>query len=218
MNRKVNPKVTPRLIVISGPSGAGKDTLAKELVKKSEQLRVATHAFPKLPVRFATTATTRTRRDGEKEGINHYFLTRLEFDGKIAAGDFLEHAEVYGNLYGVPKEEVEKTLADGKHSITRVDVQGARSIRRLMPNAVLIFIAPSSLEELRTRLVQRKANSEVEVQRRLQEAKREISESHWFNYRIVNATGGGSEAVIRLATIISHEEQILVTKSDWLLL
>ena len=126
----------PLLVVVSGPSGVGKDAM----LARVRELRPE--------VFWAITATTRAMRPGEEHGVHHLFHTREEFLELLERGELLEHAEVYGNLYGVPKAPVREALAEGRDAIVRTDVQGAASIRALAPEALLIFVAPPSLEEL----------------------------------------------------------------------
>lgn len=130
------------LIVISGPSGAGKGTICKELLKKHN-------------LHLSISATTRTPREGEVHGENYFFLSREEFLNKVEENDFIEYAEVYGNLYGTPKSGVQQMLDDGKDVILEIDIQGALKVKDNVSDGVFIFILPPSMEELKQRIIKR---------------------------------------------------------------
>ncbi len=135
-------KINPLLIIISGPSAVGKDAVINGMKKKG------------LPFYYSITATSRPKRPGEIDGVDYHFIERAEFEKMIGNGDFLEWANVYGNLYGVPKKTTKEAMAAGKDAIVKVDIQGAAIIKKLEPNAVAIFITPPSMEELERRLVE----------------------------------------------------------------
>ena len=181
------------LIVVSGPSGAGKDAAlgrVRELLPG---------AF------FAVTATTRPPRQGETHGVHHYFHTREEMEDLWARGELLERAEVYGNLYGAPKAPVRAALAEGRDAIVRTDVQGAASIRALEPDALLIFIAPPSLEEVERRLRERGAETEEAISVRVATARQEMRDSAWFDAVVVNETGRIEAAAQEVVRVIERE-------------
>ena len=183
----------PMLIVASGPSGAGKDAVlgrVRELLPG---------------VFFAITATTRPPRPGEEHGVHHYFHTRAEMEELWASGELLERAEVYGNLYGAPKAPVRAALAEGRDAIVRADVQGAASIRALAPDALLIFIAPPSLEELERRLRDRGTETAANVAVRVETARREMRDAAWFDAVVVNETGGIEAAARQIVRVIERE-------------
>jgi len=184
---------TPLIVVISGPSGVGKDTL----IERMAQLGHGHH--------FTITATTRAPRPGEREGVNHFFVTQDSFFKMVAANELLEWAQVYGNYYGVPKQQVRGALARGQHVIVRVDVQGARRIREVLPEALFIFVTPPSLETLRAHLVKRGVNSPEDIERRLSAAKQEMAEADRFDYRVLNDEGQLDETVAEMAKIIDWE-------------
>jgi guanylate kinase len=151
-----------RLFVISGPSGTGKGTICKELIKDDK-------------IRLSVSMTTRNPREGEVHGVSYYFAIKEEFLQKIEAGGFLEYAEVFGNYYGTPKMEVLELLDEGIDVLLEIDVQGALQIKDVYPEAVLVFILPPSMEALRARLTGRGTETQEVVERRLGEASKEIS-------------------------------------------
>ena len=162
------------LFVITGSSGTGKTTLLKE-------------AFQVLPgVEFSVAATTRKRRDGEIDGQDYHFLNTDQFLELREKGDLLEWAEVYGNHYGTPRKPVESALNDGRSILLEIDVQGARQIREKLPQAVLVFVLPPSLEAIEERLRARSTDSEEIIARRVKEAMVQISACGEFDYLVVN--------------------------------
>lgn len=163
-----------KLFVISGSSGVGKGTLLKELLAKRPELKLS------------VSATTRNPRPGEEEGINYFFLTREQFEEDVKNGEFLEWAEFNGNCYGTKEPYVRRTLAKGKHLILEIETKGALQIKQKLPDAILIFILPPSLEELEHRLRGRNTEDEETIQGRLHEAFREIECSKDYDYRVVN--------------------------------
>ena len=185
----------PLLVVVSGPSGVGKDAMLA-LVREQRP-----------EVFWAITATTRAMRPGEEHGVHHLFHTREEFLELLERGELLEHAEVYGNLYGVPKAPVREALAEGRDAIVRTDVQGAASIRSLAPEALLIFVAPPSLEELERRLRSRDTESAEETALRVETSRQEMRDAAWFDAVIVNETGGLEDAAHEVMSIIERERQ-----------
>lgn len=185
----------PLLVVVSGPSGVGKDAM----LARVRELRPE--------VFWAITATTRAMRPGEEHGVHHLFHTREEFLELLERGELLEHAEVYGNLYGVPKAPVREALAEGRDAIVRTDVQGAASIRALAPEALLIFVAPPSLEELERRLRSRDTESAEETALRVETSRQEMRAAAWFDAVIVNETGGLEAAAREVIAFIERERQ-----------
>ncbi len=156
---------------------------------------------------WAITATTRAMRPGEEHGVHHLFHTREQLKELLAHGELLEHAEVYGNLYGVPKAPVREALAEGRDAIVRTDVQGAASIRALAPEALLIFVAPPSLEELERRLRSRDTESAEETALRIETSRQEMRAAAWFDAVVVNETGGLEDAAQEVMAIIERERQ-----------
>ncbi|MDP9237867.1 MAG: guanylate kinase [Chloroflexota bacterium] len=187
------PTRRPLLVVLSGPSGAGKDAVLDELARRG-------HKFHRV-----VTTTTRAPRENEKHGVDYYFVTDAEFDALIAAGGFLEHATVYGHRSGVPRQQVDDKLAEGVDVYVRTDVQGAASIRQLVPDAVLVFIAPASLDEIEARIRARGSDDEERVQRRLKTAAAEMARQGEFEYVIVNEPGRLEATADRLAEILEAE-------------
>jgi guanylate kinase len=185
----------PLFLVLSGPSGVGKDSVLARLAEKGLRLR-------RVP-----TVTTRPRRPGERDGVDYWFLKDAQYDRLLAGGALLEHAEVYGLRYGVPKAPIREALARGEDVVVRVDVQGAASLRLLLPEAVLVFLAPASLEELEGRLRQRHTEDEAVLHRRLETVRREMEQQGLFQYVVANADGHLEEAVEHLASIIEAERR-----------
>lgn len=163
-----------KLFVISGSSGVGKGTLLKLFLEKHPEFKLS------------VSCTTRNPREGEKNGINYFFLSTEEFNNLIKNDEFLEWAEFSGNMYGTQKAYVERKLAEGKNLILELDTTGALNVKRAMPNACLIFICPPSFEELEARLRGRHTESEDAIQKRLNTVKTEIERSDQFDYKVIN--------------------------------
>lgn len=186
---------SPLVVVISGPSGVGKDTLIERMAELGHRHH------------FTITATTREPRPGERDGINHHFVSRDEFINMIASDELLEWAEVFGNYYGVPRQQVRDALARGQHVLIRVDVQGARRLRELLPGALQIFVMPPSRSVLRKRLKERGVNSAEDMKRRLKAAQGEIQEAGLFDYVVVNEEGRLDDAVREVSEIFAKESR-----------
>jgi guanylate kinase len=182
------------VVVISGPSGVGKDVMIDRMIETGQ-----------IGFHFTVTATTRDPRPGERDGVNHHFMDVDKFINMIASDELLEWAQVYDNYYGVPKKQVRDALAEGNHVIMRVDVQGAKRLRELMPEALLIFIIPPSLAVLRKHLEKRGVNSETEMKKRLAAATEEINNSDLFDYTVMNVEDQLSETVEKVVEIIEIE-------------
>jgi guanylate kinase len=163
-----------RVFVITGPSGVGKGTLIRGLLERVPSLELS------------VSATTRAPRPGERNGVDYHFLTPEEFERRVAAGDFVEHAEYSGNRYGTLRSELERRLAGGEGVVLEIEVQGARQVRAAMPEAVAVFIAPPSREALRARLVGRGTDSSEQVDARLRTAERELEAQPEFAHVVVN--------------------------------
>ena len=185
----------PLLIVLSGPSGVGKDAV---LTRMREQGK---------PYHFVVTVTTRAIRPLERDGREYIFVDERAFRGMADAGDLLEWAEVYGNLYGVPKSQIADAMTRGQDVIVKPDVQGAAAIREKAPDVVSIFLAPPDLEEMENRLVHRMTESTEALRRRLDTARQEMDEASGFDYVVVNHNGRIDEAVAEIEAIIDRERR-----------
>ena len=180
------------LIVISGPSGAGKGTICKALLEKHDNIYIS------------VSATTRSPRVGEVEGVNYYFLTKEDFEEKVRENGFLEYANVHGNFYGTPKGNVEKMLEDGKDVILEIDIQGALQVKENFKEGVFIFILPPSMEELKQRIIKRGSETEESLMTRFKNAYKEINYVSKYNYAVVNDTI--ELAVEKVESIITAEK------------
>jgi guanylate kinase len=184
----------PLVVVVSGPSGVGKDYVLSRL--KSQDF----------PAAFIITNTTRPMRAAETDGVDYHFISPAEFKDLVARNEMLEHASVYGHGYGVPKQPVKEALALGKDVIIKVDVQGARTIKKKIPQAIMIFLSPPSMEELAERLNRRHTESSSDLKKRLSTAAREMAELPRFDYVIVNYTGQIDKVVGDIQAIIAAEK------------
>ncbi len=183
----------PLLIVISGPSGVGKDTVVQRMKERE------------MPFHFVVTATTRPRREDEVEGVDYFFVTQEQFSEMIAQGELLEHALVYDDYKGIPKQQVRAALDSGVDVVMRVDVQGAETIRNLAPEALLIFLSPQTEDELLERLKKRRTETEEGLKLRLATAHQELKRIDLFDYYVVNADSQVEAAVDTIAAIIEAE-------------
>lgn len=181
------------LYIVAGCSGVGKGTLLKLFLERN----------PK--VKFSVSATTRSPRQGEIDGVNYFFITKDEFQNAINNNEFLEWAEFSGNFYGTKKSFVEKTLSKGIDLILEIEVKGAKQVKEKMPNATSMFIMPPSLKDLETRLRGRHTEDEETIQRRLGEAAREIEAGKNFDYRIIN--DNIEEALEKMQKIFDGEKK-----------
>lgn len=184
----------PLLVILSGPSGVGKDAVLTQLRESS------------YPLTFITTLTTRARRATERNKVDYHFVSPAKFQKMIEGGELLEWANVYGNWYGVPREAVKQTLARGEDTIIKVDVQGATTIKKIVPQAVFIFLMPPSMEELAMRLKQRYTESPSDIALRLEKAEEEKNQLHLFDYVVVNRWGEIDKAVSEIKAIITAEK------------
>lgn len=194
-DRDLTPKPSPLLIVLSGPSGVGKDAV----LSRMRELR-----FPHYY--YCVTATTRPRRACETDGVDYYFLQLEEFQHRLERGEFLEYAKVYGNYYGVPKQPVRDALTRGEDVVIKADVQGAATIKSLAPEAVFIFLSPPNMRELEERLRQRKTETPDGLARRLRTAHLEMKYLPMFDYLVVNPSHRLDDAVECIQSIIAAEK------------
>jgi len=162
------------LIVVSGPSGAGKGTICKEVLSRRDDIFVS------------TSATTREPRKGEVEGVNYFFITREDFEKKIEEEAFIEYAEVYTNLYGTPKDTVLEKLNKGENILLEIDIQGALQVKKRYPEGVFIFILPPSMKELKNRIIGRGSETPESLERRFSSAYEEIEFVNQYDYYIIN--------------------------------
>ena len=186
-----NPQ--PLLIVISGPSGAGKDTVMQRMQERG------------LPFHFVVTATTRPKRESETHGKDYFFVSKDEFARMIDEDELIEHAIVYGDYKGIPKQQVREALASGKDVVMRVDVQGAESIRKMAPEALLVFITTDSEEELVHRLETRKTETTDSLALRIATARKELKRLEAFDYVIINRDFQLDVTVDSIRSIIDAE-------------
>ena len=184
----------PLFIVLSGPSGVGKDAVFTKMKQLGR------------PFHYAVTATTRPRRAREKSGVDYHFLSQEEFQQMTDKGGFLEWAKVYGNYYGVPRDEISRPLSQGMDVMVKVDVQGAGTIKKILPQAVFVFLMPPSMEELERRLKQRRSESSMELSLRLEKAKEEIESLPLFDYAITSPQGKLDDIISQLDAIVAAEK------------
>lgn len=180
-----------QLFIVSAPSGAGKTTLVERLVEQMPQLRMS------------RSYTSRAARSGEQDGVDYNFVTRERFEAMIAAGDFLEWADVFGNLYGTCASDTQRLLADGSDVVLVIDVQGARQVRSLRPSATTVFVMPPSYAVLEQRLRGRSKDSEAAIIRRLDVARQEVAAFAEYDYIVINDELAA--AVDRLRSIVLAE-------------
>ncbi|NQT48044.1 MAG: guanylate kinase [Chloroflexi bacterium] len=186
---------TGLFFVLSGSSGAGKDAVLNRMRELG------------YPFHYVVTVTTRPRRAAEKDGIDYYFTSESRFQEMVRQGELLEWAQVYGNYYGVPKQQVRQALEEGKDAIVRVDVQGAATIRNAVPQAVLIFLTTASVEDYEERLRQRKTESDTELKLRIDSIGEETKSLLIFDYIVMNRQGQLDTAVSDIALIITAEKR-----------
>ncbi len=184
----------PLMIVISGPSGVGKDEVLKRMQLRNHDLH------------FVVTATTRPRRANEVDGVDYHFISVAEFADLIERGELLEHAVVYGDHKGIPKEQVRSALASGQDVILRIDVQGAQTIRRLVDDAVFIFLVAETMGELERRLRERKSEPPDRLKMRIATSREEMKRATEFDYIVVNHRDRLEETVDTILAIIAAEK------------
>ncbi len=188
------PEHPPLLIVVSGPSGVGKDAA----LKRMQELNY--------PFHFLVTNTTRPKRENETEGVDYHFISKEQFAKMEREGEFLEHAVVYGYEYGNSRSQVREALTRGQDVIMRIDVQGATTVKRIAPEAVFIFLLPPTMEALETRLRRRRTEPEEYLQIRLHAARLEMNEAEKFDYVIVNEDDALDDTAESIYAIIQSEK------------
>jgi guanylate kinase len=193
--------VTPRplLVVISGPSGVGKDATIQRMKECGQ------------PYHFVVTVTSRPQRPTEVDGVDYHFVSEVAFEEMIARGELLEHALVYGQYKGIPSTGIRAALASGQDVIMRVDVQGAATVRQIAPRAVTVFLTAESEEALVERLRRRRTDDEAQLQRRIETARRELQRAPEFKYRVVNRECSLDETVEEVLAIMRAEK----CRVDW---
>lgn len=182
-----------KLFILSGPSGAGKGTICKRLIEDRGKDKI----------NLSVSMTTRQRRAGEVDGVHYYFVSKEEFIDRVSKGGFLEHAEVYGNFYGTPKDEVVEKLNNGIDVVLEIDIQGALKVKKVYPEGVFVFIVPPSMSILRKRLTGRGTDAMDVIDMRLSQTLNELSYIEEYDYIVVN--GELEEAVNRVKAIVIAE-------------
>lgn len=190
------------LIVVSGPSGAGKSTIISRVMQKDPSIV------------FSISATTRTPRTGEANGVDYFFVTRERFHSMIENGELLEHAEYVGNCYGTPKAPVIESIETGKSVVFDIEVQGAAQIKAQCPEAILIFVVPSDFAQIEKRLRSRGTDSEEKIQRRLQTARREFARAQNYDYVVLN--DDPDQAAEEMRSIIIAEKCKMANRKQYL--
>ena len=181
-----------RLVVVSGPSGVGKGTVLKYVLEREDFV-------------YSVSATTRSPREGEADGVNYFFITREKFEDMISGGELIEYAEYNGNYYGTPKFFVEKMLSEGKNVILEIEVKGAVQVKLIVPEATFIFIAPESRDILEARLRGRGTETEDVIAGRLSIAEKEIRSCLMYDYIVINRDGGAEECAADIVAAVKAE-------------
>jgi guanylate kinase len=196
------------LIVISAPAGCGKDTIVQGLFKEFGEFSKFSEFDKykdKLRLHYSVSATTRKMREGEQEGVHYFFMSRERFEGLIAEGEFLEYTEYCGNYYGTRKQTILDTINAGGNIILKIEAEGAGNIAKMFPDAVLIFVLPPSLEELRRRLTARGTEDEATIELRIKKAEIELANSGDYKYHVTNDD---------LQTAINEVADIILSEID----
>ncbi|MDD4124266.1 MAG: guanylate kinase [Eubacteriales bacterium] len=188
------------LLVISGPAGVGKGTVIKKLLENKDYV-------------FSVSATTRSPRTGEEDGINYYFVTKNEFQRKIRANEMLEYAEYVGNFYGTPRSFVMSKLGEGKNVVLEIDTAGALQVKSQMPDAVLVFIGPPSMENLEERLRGRGTEDESVIERRMKTAKKELGFINKYDYCVINDDSAWEKTAREIEAIVLAEKHSVKRKN-----
>lgn len=187
------PSEKPLVVVLSGPSGVGKDAVLSRMKQLGS------------PYHFTVTATTRTIRPGETDGIDYIFVSKQTFSRMANADGLLESANVYGNMYGIPRDQVTKSLEMGQDVVVKIDVQGAATIRKILPDALFIFLTAPEISDVASRLKRRMTESPEALQKRLDTALKEIEEAPRFDFIVYNREGRIDDAAREIRSIIDRE-------------
>ncbi|MGQ9674149.1 MAG: guanylate kinase [Chloroflexota bacterium] len=190
----ITPESPPLLIVMSGPSGVGKDAVLTAMKKQG------------VPLHYTVTVTTRPRRSNEVDGVDYFFVSPEKFAELRDRGELLEWAVVHGNLYGTPIGQIRQALRSGRDVLLKIDVQGASKVKQRIPEAVFIFLAPPSLEELMQRLCGRGTETEADLRRRISDAREEMRHLPEYDYVVVNREGRLADTVDQVKCIIKAEK------------
>ena len=196
----INPPKRPLLIVLSGPSGAGKDAVLTRMRESN------------YPLKYITTVTTRPQRATERDNIDYHFVSTKKFQEMIENNELLEWANVYGNWYGVPEKPVKQALDKGQDTIVKVDIQGAATIKKILPQAVFIFLTPPSIEELKLRLKQRRTESSFDFTLRTKTAEEEIKQLSLFEHVVFSRQNEIDRAVADIKAIITAEKRRVIPR------
>lgn len=203
--RAIEGRPGAQVVIISGPSGVGKDTIIEAMQKRS----------PSHPRHYVVTVTTRDRREAEIDGVSYHFLTMDDYHRLRDADGLLEASEVHGNWYGTPRDQVQSALSSGLDAILKIDVQGAHKVRAKVQDALLIFVVPPSLEALRDRLVGRSTESAADLERRRDDAAYELSQQGDYDHVVVNETDQIERTAERIDAIIAAEHERFADRRLW---
>ncbi len=190
------------LLVVSAPAGCGKDTILEKVLERDNNIF------------YSVSATSRAMRPGEKDGVSYYFKTREEFEQMINSGELLEYTEYCGNYYGTPKKAVMDMLEQGKDVVLKIEIEGAANVKKIFPEAVMVFILPPSMNELDRRLHKRGTEDEETIKKRLLTAKKELEAAEAYDFAIVN--GDLDEAVDSFMSVVKGQRFTIDRMKDFI--